>query len=110
MILRYTLSASWLPSNHLKVAAAQRLSLIRSPDAPYLCEISGLGVPLELEEEAVYTPNLSELVIACGKPLDLACDKAGHWKAAKSTSTKLIEGCETAEDALGRLWLLLQNA
>src|SRR3984957_21160801 len=35
-------SASGLPSNHLKVAAAQRLSLIRSPDAPYLCEISGL--------------------------------------------------------------------
>jgi hypothetical protein len=69
-----------------------------------------IGVPLELEEEAVYTPNLTELVVACGKPLDLACDKAGHWKAAKSTSTtKLLEGCETAEDALGRLWLLLQH-
>src|ERR1700722_7213444 len=37
-------SASGLPSNHLKVAAAQRLSLIRSPDAPYLCEISGPGL------------------------------------------------------------------
>jgi hypothetical protein len=46
MIPRYTPSASGLPPNHRKVAAAQRLSLIRSPDAPYLCEISGLELHL----------------------------------------------------------------
>jgi hypothetical protein len=68
------------------------------------------GVPLELEEEAVYSPNLTALVIACGKPLELACDEAGNWKASKPTSTELIEGGETAEEALGRLWLLLQDA
>src|SRR5437763_11403879 len=33
-ILRYTLSASGLPSNRRNVIAAQQLSLIRSPDAP----------------------------------------------------------------------------
>jgi hypothetical protein len=33
IVLRYTLSASGFLSNQRKVAAAQRLSLIRSPDA-----------------------------------------------------------------------------
>jgi hypothetical protein len=33
-VLRYTLSALGFLSNQRKVAAAQRLSLIRSPDAP----------------------------------------------------------------------------
>jgi integrase/recombinase XerD len=28
-----------------------------------------LRVPFELEQEAVFAPSLSELVIACGKPL-----------------------------------------
>src|SRR5246127_1765021 len=37
-VLRYTLSASGLLPSIAKVAAAQRLSLIRSPDAPNWCE------------------------------------------------------------------------
>src|SRR5580692_1325883 len=41
-VLRYTLSASGLSLESSKVAVAQRLSLIRSPDAPSLCEKSGL--------------------------------------------------------------------
>src|ERR1700723_841701 len=45
---RYIPSESGLPSNHLKVAAAQRLSPILSPDAPCLCEISGLAPPNRL--------------------------------------------------------------
>ncbi|TMJ74492.1 MAG: GcrA-like regulator [Alphaproteobacteria bacterium] len=36
--MRYTLSASGLLPSIAKVAAAQRLSLIRSPDAPNWCE------------------------------------------------------------------------
>jgi hypothetical protein len=66
------------------------------------------GVPLQLDEEAVYTPTLSDLVIACGRPLHLLCDETGSWQASKSTDAKSIEGCETAEEALGRLWLLMQ--
>src|ERR1700722_4209588 len=42
-VLRYTLSASGLSLESSKVAVAQRLSLIRSPDAPSLCEKSGLA-------------------------------------------------------------------
>src|ERR1700722_17044113 len=44
-VLRYTLSASGLSLESSKVAVAQRLSLIRSPDAPSLCEKSGLVPP-----------------------------------------------------------------
>src|SRR3984957_1135646 len=43
-VLRYTLSASGLSLESSKVAVAQRLSLIRSPDAPSLCEKSGLVI------------------------------------------------------------------
>jgi hypothetical protein len=42
IVLRYTLSASGLLSNQLKVAVAQRLSLIRGPDAPNQSEKSRL--------------------------------------------------------------------
>jgi putative tryptophan/tyrosine transport system substrate-binding protein len=41
-VLRYTLSASGLTLESHKVAVAQRLSLIRCPDAPNLYEKSGL--------------------------------------------------------------------
>ncbi len=71
---------------------------------------SKAGVPLQLEEEAVYTPTLSDLVIACGKPLHLTCDEAGVWRAAKSPDEERVVGCETAEEALGRLWLLIQGS
>ena len=67
------------------------------------------GVPLELEKEAVFAPSLSELVIACGKPLQLSCDEAGHWQARKTIFDELVADGETAEEALGRLWLLLEN-
>jgi hypothetical protein len=42
----YTLSASGRSSNRCEVVVAQLLSLIRRPDAPFKCEISGLNVPL----------------------------------------------------------------
>jgi hypothetical protein len=61
MILRYTPSASALPSNHLKVAAAQRLSLIRSPDAPYLCEISGLETRLAYPAAAAVRKTMASI-------------------------------------------------
>ena len=54
-------------------------------------------------------PSLSELVIACGKPLQLSCDEAGHWQARKTVFDELVADGETAEEALGRLWLLLEN-
>jgi hypothetical protein len=56
-----------------------------------------IGTPLELEEEAVFTPNLTELVVACGKPLDLACDKAGHWKAVRPGAPPVPKVKPTAE-------------
>jgi hypothetical protein len=65
------------------------------------------GVPLELEEEAVYAPTLAELVIACGKPLQLACDDSGNWQARKPSRAEFVASGDTAEAALGRLWLLL---
>jgi hypothetical protein len=61
-------------------------------------------VPLELEQEAVFAPSLAELVIACGKPLQLSCDEAGHWQASKTVFDELVADGETAEEALGRLW------
>jgi hypothetical protein len=71
---------------------------------------SKAGVPLQLDEEAVYTPTLSELVVACGKPLHLTCDEAGVWRASKSPGEKRVDGCESAEEALGRLWLVMQES
>jgi hypothetical protein len=69
---------------------------------------SKAGVPLQLDEEAVYTPILSDLVVACGKPLRLSSDEAGVWRASKSPDEKRVDGCESAEEALGRLWLLMR--
>jgi hypothetical protein len=68
------------------------------------------GVPLQLEEEAIYTPTLSDLVTACGKPLHLACNEAGNWQASKFPDAGRVEGCETAEEALARLWLLVRGS
>jgi hypothetical protein len=67
------------------------------------------GLTLELEEEAVYAPTLSDLVIACGKRLQLGCDEAGNWKAsAPVAGRQLIGEGETADESLARLWLLMQ--
>jgi hypothetical protein len=69
------------------------------------------GLPVELEEEAVFTPTLSELVTACGKPLQLGCDEVGNWKAtAPVPDRQLVGEGETAEEALARLWILIQRA
>jgi len=69
------------------------------------------GLPLELEHEAVYTPTLSDLLIACGKPLQLACQEAGNWEASTTLPIgPLVGEGETAEEALGRLWLLMQRS
>jgi hypothetical protein len=69
------------------------------------------GLPLELEEDAVYTPTLSDLVTACGKPLQLGCNDAGDWKAsAPVPDRQLIGEGETAEEALARLWIAMQRA
>jgi hypothetical protein len=69
------------------------------------------GLPVELEEEAVFTPTLSELVTACGKPLQLGCDEVGNWKAtAPVPDRQLVGEGETAEEALARLWILMQRA
>jgi hypothetical protein len=69
------------------------------------------GLTLELEEEAVYAPTLSDLVIACGKRLQLGCDEAGNWKAsAPVAGRQLIGEGETADESLARLWLLMQQS
>jgi hypothetical protein len=67
------------------------------------------GLPLELEQDTVFAPSLSDLVIACGKPLQLTCDEDSHWQARKTASDGLVTEGETAEEALGRLWLLLED-
>src|SRR5580692_9383265 len=75
-VLRYTLSASGLSLESSKVAVAQRLSLIRSPDAPSLCEKSGLEDRRRKEAEEkrarkfavlgvwAYTDDLAKLTYA----------------------------------------------
>jgi hypothetical protein len=69
------------------------------------------GLALELEQEAIYTPTLSDLVTACGKPLQLACDEAGNWKASALVSERQLVGeGETADESLARLWLLMQRS
>src|SRR6516165_12165896 len=65
------------------------------------------GVPLELEKEAVFAPSLSELVIACGKPLQLSCDEAGHWQARKTVSMNLSRMAKRRKkhwDGCGCFW------
>jgi hypothetical protein len=69
------------------------------------------SLPIQLEDEAVYVPTLSELLIACGKPLQLACEEIGNWQAsAASPAGRLIGEGETAEEALGRLWLQMRRS
>jgi hypothetical protein len=69
------------------------------------------GLPLQLEDEAIYQPTLSDLVIACGKPLQLACDEDGDWQASTVLPVgSLVGRGETAEEALGRLWLQMQSS
>jgi hypothetical protein len=72
---------------------------------------SKAGLPLQLEEEAVYTPTLSDLVIACGKPLQLACDEVGNWEASAPTPDgPLVGEGGSGDEALGRLWLLMKRS
>jgi hypothetical protein len=72
---------------------------------------SKAGLPVQLEDEAVYTPTLSDLLIACGHPLSLACEEAGNWQASTSLPVgRLVEKGGTAEEALGRLWLQMRRA
>src|ERR1700750_718204 len=54
------------------------------------------GLALELEQEAVFAPSLSDLVIACGKPLQLTGDEAGHWQARKTVNDGPVGDGETA--------------
>jgi hypothetical protein len=69
------------------------------------------GLAVELEQEALYTPTLSELVTACGKPLQLACDEAGNWQASGLISDRqFVADGETADESLARLWLLMQQS
>jgi hypothetical protein len=68
------------------------------------------GVPLRLEEDAVFVPTLSDLVIACGKPLQLACDEGGNWQACTSADAQSVGAGETPEEALGRLWLEMRKS
>jgi hypothetical protein len=70
-----------------------------------------VGLVLELEEEAVHAPTLSDLVTACAKPLQLGCDDAGNWKASSLISGRQLVGeGETADESLARLWLLMQRS
>jgi hypothetical protein len=69
------------------------------------------GLAVELEQEAVYAPTLSELVTACGKPLRLACDEAGKWQAWGLISDRQFAADgETADESLARLWLIMQQS
>jgi hypothetical protein len=68
------------------------------------------GLALELEQDAVFAPSLSDLVIACGKPLQLTCDEASHWQARRTAKDGLVGDGETAEEALAHLWLLLMDS
>jgi hypothetical protein len=69
------------------------------------------GLPLQLENDAVYQPTLSDLVIACGKPLQITCDEGGNWQAsAVLPAGSLVGKGETAEEALARLWLQMRRS
>jgi hypothetical protein len=65
------------------------------------------GLPLQLEEEAVHIPTLSDLVIACGNPLQLVCDEVGNWRASAPTPDGQLDG---EGETLGRLWLLMRRS
>ena len=69
------------------------------------------GLALDLGQEAVHTPTLSELVTACGKPLQLARDEAGNWQASGLISDRqFVADGETADESLARLWLVMQQS
>jgi hypothetical protein len=68
------------------------------------------GLELKLEDDALYTPTLSDLVTACGKRLQLSSDEVGNWKASAPVSGRELVGeGETADESLARLWLLMQQ-
>jgi hypothetical protein len=69
------------------------------------------GLPLQLEDDAVYQPTLSDLVIACGKPLQLVCDEGGNWQASAVLPVGALGAKgQTAEEALARLWLQMRRS
>jgi hypothetical protein len=97
---------------HAEYAVGEHLR-IRRQDALQMCYGSKrkAGLALELEEEAVYAPTLSDLVTACAKPLQPSCDEASNWKASTPISGRQLVGeGETADESLARSWLLMQQS
>lgn len=65
---------------------------------------------IRLEEELVYCPTLTELIVACGSPFALSSNDDGYWLA----KNVLLDHPEAAkgqspEEAVARLWLLLHT-
>jgi hypothetical protein len=86
---------------------------IRREHAPHMWYGSKhkAGLSLQLENEAVYVPTLSDLLIACGKPLQLACEEGGDWQASAALPAgRLVGEGGTAEEALSRLWLQMRHS
>lgn len=57
--------------------------------------------------DRIYVPTLEELIEACGgKSLKLVADAEGAWSAVSYVQAKSAEG-SSADEAIGRLWLVL---
>src|SRR5207245_2385372 len=82
-VLRYTLSASGLLPSIAKVAAAQRLSLIRSPDAPNWCEKC----------------RLADMRGTCGSALHCGRQRGLRWLAYDPLPLVLRERGQEGEEA-----------
>jgi hypothetical protein len=95
-------NAVYFLNDHLKIRREDALRM-------WYDDRSKEGLALDLEREVVYSPTLSELVIGCGTPFYLSCDDTGRWHASKAPDSGERESGETADEAVARLWLVLET-
>jgi hypothetical protein len=68
------------------------------------------GWPVNIEEDLVYYPTLTELIDGCGQPFELSSPAPGEWYA-KNKLLDIVEGAkgQSPTEAVARLWLALQK-
>jgi hypothetical protein len=68
------------------------------------------GWPVNIEEDLVYYPTLTELIDGCGQPFELSSPAAGEWYASNKL-LGVVEGAkgQSAMEAVARLWLAIQK-
>jgi hypothetical protein len=96
------INAVYFVNDHLKIRREDALRM-------WYGDKSRAGLDLDLQQEVVYSPTLTELIEACGLPFELSCDGPGHWSASNTANADLRRSGETPAEAVARLWLVLHS-